>query len=61
MENNCIFQICSFNRPEADFPGLQEWNDYLEQREDISALIAFSFHWLLRDHLLIRNCGGLQS
>ncbi|KAK9861568.1 hypothetical protein WJX84_002902 [Apatococcus fuscideae] len=29
-----------FNRPEADFPGLQDWNDYLELREDIIMNLA---------------------
>ena len=31
---------CSYNKSRADFPGLKEWGDYEEQREDISETSA---------------------
>lgn len=33
---HCIYTLCSFNRREEDFATKQEYDDYLEEREDIS-------------------------
>jgi len=36
-----------FNKREEDFPSLREYNDYLEEVEDMSEFLCFFFQWLL--------------
>lgn len=35
-----FFLHCRYNKREGDFPGLREYNDYLEQVEDIGMAAA---------------------
>ena len=53
---------CSFNRQANDFPGLQEWNNYLEEREDISKqyfLASAVRH--IHDHGSLGDTTGLHA
>lgn len=36
---NTSFVLCSYNKRDTDFPSLMEYNDYLEQVEEIGELL----------------------
>lgn len=40
QRSSLFFPHCRYNKREADFPGLREYNDYLEQVEDIGTAAA---------------------
>ena len=50
----------SYNKQEADFATREEYDEYLEEREDISASLALSFCcWLEADSVDLAS--GLQA
>ena len=40
-----ISQLWRFNKREDDFPSLREYNDYLEEVEDMSKYLKFVYFW----------------
>ena len=35
---------CRYNKQESEFVSKDEWDNYLEEREDISRMLHFFFH-----------------
>lgn len=38
--SSVLFFVCRYNKRDFDFPGLREYNDFLEQVEDIGRALS---------------------
>lgn len=49
--SSLLFFLCRYNKRDFDFPSLREYNDYLEQVEDIGRRLLLN--WTVEECLLV--------